>query len=122
MLRSDAAGRGGTGRQTSGSRPLQLRRRAGEEMRRQFLVSLGLLLVAAPLAAAAGTRMLLVAHDLEDHPLSGFRFAYEGVESEATNRTGATELDLPAEHRPGETIRIFLLVTGPKRPEDWFLV
>ncbi|HEV7507408.1 MAG TPA: hypothetical protein VGS07_21160 [Thermoanaerobaculia bacterium] len=63
-------------------------------MRRQILAILGLLLTAT-LAAANGTRILLVARDLKDHPLSGLRFSYEEVKSRATNRIGATELDLP---------------------------
>ncbi len=91
-------------------------------MRRRLLGFLVLLLAAVPLPAAAGTRILLVARDHEDHPLSGFRFAYQGIESLPTSPAGATELDLPPEHRPGQQIKIFLLVPSSKRAEEWFLV
>src|SRR5258706_6178473 len=90
-------------------------------MRRQNLFILGLLLTATTLAAAAGTRILLVARDLQEHPLSGFRFAFEGVASKVTARPGATELDLPPERQPGQSIKI-LLLPGPKQSEEWFLV
>jgi tetratricopeptide (TPR) repeat protein len=78
------------------------------------------LLAATALAAAAG-KILLVARDLEDHPLPGLRFAYGGVESRPTNPAGATELDLPAEPHPGQPIKILLLPSA-KAGEDWFLV
>src|SRR5436305_6013706 len=89
-------------------------------MRRPLLLILCLVL-AAPSLAAAPSKLLLVAHDLEDHPLSSFRFTYAGVESRPTNQAGATELDLPAGHETGRAIRI-LLLSGPKRAGDWFLV
>jgi tetratricopeptide (TPR) repeat protein len=88
-------------------------------MRRQLLLILVLFLMAA--IPVAGMQILLVARDTEDHPLSGFRFAYGGVESQATNQAGATELDLPPDHRTGQQIKIHL-VFGAKRSEDWFLV
>src|SRR5262245_44211953 len=92
-------------------------------MRQRLLGLLALLLTVVPLpATAAGTHILLVARDHEDHPLSDFRFAYQGVETLPTNRSGATELDLPAEHRPGQPIKIYLLVPSSKRAEEWFLV
>jgi tetratricopeptide (TPR) repeat protein len=78
------------------------------------------LLTATTLAAAAG-KVLLVARDLEEHPLPGLRFAYGGVESRPTNPAGATELDLPAEPHPGQPIKILLLPSA-KAGEDWFLV
>src|SRR3982750_2154599 len=83
-----------------------------------LLLILGLVLTAVPLAAAAG-KLLLVAHDLEDRPLSGLRFTYAGVESRPTSPAGAPELDLPPGHETGRQIKILLL---PKRAEDWFLV
>ncbi|MBW8878213.1 MAG: tetratricopeptide repeat protein [Acidobacteria bacterium] len=89
-------------------------------MRRTFY-ALGLLLTAATLAAAGGTRILLIARDHEDHPLPGVRFAFEGIESKATNQAGATELDLPTEHQPGQPIKLLLLPSS-KRSEEWFLV
>ena len=50
-------------------------------MKRRLFGFLGLLLIAVPLpAVAAGTRMMLVARDLDDNPLSGFRFAYQGLD------------------------------------------
>jgi len=65
-------------------------------MRRRLLGLLALLLMAVPLpAAAVGTRILLVARDHEEHPLSGFCFAYQGLETLPTSRAGATKLDLP---------------------------
>lgn len=92
-------------------------------MRRRLLGLLALVFMAVPLPlAAAGTRILLVARDHEDHPLSGFRFAYQGIESLPTSQAGATELDLPPEHRPGQQIKIYLLVPASKRVEEWFLV
>src|SRR5262245_47484000 len=89
-------------------------------MRRQVLGVIGVLLMAAALPAA-GTRILLVARDREEHPLPRFRFAYGGVASLPTTQSGATELDLPADHRPGQQIKI-QLVPGSKQAEDWFLV
>jgi tetratricopeptide (TPR) repeat protein len=71
--------------------------------------------------AAAGTQVLLVARDLEDHPLAGFRFSYGGAVSRATNPAGATRLDLPPGIGPGQQIKI-LLVQSSKKTEDWFLV
>lgn len=71
--------------------------------------------------AAAGTRVLLVARDLEDHPLAGFRFSYGGAVSRATDRAGATRLDLPPGTGPGHQIKI-LLVQSSKKTEDWFLI
>src|SRR6185436_3815637 len=92
-------------------------------MKRRLLGFLVLLLIAVPLqATAAGTRIMLVARDLEDQPLSGFRFSYQGIESLPTSSAGATELDLPPEHRPGQQIKIFLLVPKSKQAEEWFLV
>ncbi|HSS50150.1 MAG TPA: tetratricopeptide repeat protein [Thermoanaerobaculia bacterium] len=89
-------------------------------MRRPLLWLLAVLLMAAALPAA-GTRILLVARDREEHLLPRFRFAYGGVESQATNQTGATELELPPDHRPGQQIKIHL-VPGSKQAEEWFLV
>jgi tetratricopeptide (TPR) repeat protein len=92
-------------------------------MRRRLLGLLALLLTAVPLPViAAGTRILLVARDHEEHLLPGFRFAYQGIESLPTSKAGATELDLPPEHRPGQQIKLFLLVPTAKRAEEWFLV
>ena len=91
-------------------------------MRRKVLGSLAFLLTAATLAfAAAAPQMVLVARDLEEHPLAGLRFAYEGFESHPTNRVGATELALPQDHRPGQQIKI-LLVPGSKSAKKWFLI
>jgi tetratricopeptide (TPR) repeat protein len=73
------------------------------------------------LFAAAGIRMSLVARDLEDHPLSGFRFTYGGVTSDATSQAGTTELNLPPGQGPGQQIKLFL-VPHSKKLEDWFLV
>jgi tetratricopeptide (TPR) repeat protein len=72
-------------------------------------------------ASAGRSRILIVARDLEDQPLSGFRFAYGGVESKSTNKVGATELDLPPDHRTGQQIKI-RLSPGSKRAKEWFLV
>jgi len=92
-------------------------------MRRRLLGLLVVLLVAVQLpAAAAGTRIRLVARDHEDHPLSGFRFAYQGLETLPTSPAGATDLDLPPEHRPGQPVKILLLVPKPEKAEEWFLV
>jgi len=88
-------------------------------MRRPALAVLGLLASAA--LSASGPRILLVARDLEEHPLSGLRFAYGGVESQETSPAGATELELPAARREGEQIKIQLLPAA-KRAADWFLV
>ena len=90
-------------------------------MRIQITALLGFLLTASMLLAAAGTRILLVARDLEDHPLAGFHFSYGGVVSQPTNKTGATELNLPPGQGPGQQIKI-LLVHRSKQTEDWFLV
>ncbi len=77
--------------------------------------------MASAALAAAGTRVLLVARDLEDHPLAGFRFSYGGAVSRATNPAGAAWLDLPLGIGPGHQIKI-LLVHRSKKTEDWFLV
>jgi tetratricopeptide (TPR) repeat protein len=91
-------------------------------MRRLVLwVILGLLLSAGTPSAATGTRILLVARDLDGHLLSGFRFAYAGVASQPTSKAGATELDLPSDHQTGQQITIELLA-GPNEAEEWFLV
>jgi tetratricopeptide (TPR) repeat protein len=87
-------------------------------MKRLLWLLLALLLTAAPLAAAG--KILLVAHDLEDHPLPGLQFTYAGFESRATNAAGSTELDLPAGYEAGRQIKILLLAS--KKAEDWFLV
>jgi tetratricopeptide (TPR) repeat protein len=71
--------------------------------------------------AEAGTRVLLVARDLEDHPLAGFRFSYGGAVSRATDPAGATRLDLPPGTGPGQQIKI-LLVQSSKKTVDWFLI
>jgi tetratricopeptide (TPR) repeat protein len=89
-------------------------------MRRQVLGVLGVLLMVAELPAA-GTRIQLVARDLEEHPLSRLRFAYGGVESQATSQSGATQLDLPPSHQPGQQIKVQLM-PGPRKAEEWFLV
>jgi len=86
-------------------------------MKRQATVVLGFFLIASTLLAAAGTRMLLIVRDLDNHPLPGFHLSYGGVESQATNRTGATELDLPPERGPGQQIKIFL-VHHSRKTED----
>jgi len=90
-------------------------------MRRQLLGMIFLLVPLGMLSAGTGARMLLVARDLDEHPLAGFRFAYAGVASQPTNSAGATELDLPPNHPPGQQIRIQLLA-GSKQAEEWFLV
>jgi tetratricopeptide (TPR) repeat protein len=92
-------------------------------MRRQIILILGSLLTIGTLSAEGGTRLILVAHDLENHPLSGFRFAYSGggATSPPTNAAGATEVDLPPSLHPGDTIKI-LLLPDSKRTQDWFLV
>jgi tetratricopeptide (TPR) repeat protein len=76
-----------------------------------------------PIEGAVGvTRFLLVARDLENHPLAGFTFAFGGFESKPThNKTGATELDLPSGLQPGQQIKI-LLAPSSKRSAEWFLV
>ncbi len=53
-------------------------------MRRQVFraIFLSLLLTLPILAPAGAARILLVARDLDNHPLSGFRFTYGGVESQ----------------------------------------
>lgn len=66
-------------------------------------------------------RMLLVARDAKEHPLGGFRFAYQSFKSLPTSDTGATELELPPKHRPGKQITI-LLASAPSQEEDWFLI
>ena len=92
-------------------------------MSRRLLGLLALLLITVTLpAAAAGTRILLVARDHEEHPLSGFRFTYLGLKTLPTDQGGATELDLPPEHRPGQPVKILLLVPNAKQAEEWFLV
>lgn len=88
-------------------------------MSRQTHGFLALLLIAATLQAD-GPRIHLVARDLEGRPASGLRFMYERVKSRPTSRAGATELDLPADHRSGQQIKI-LLVPSPQA-EDWFPV
>jgi tetratricopeptide (TPR) repeat protein len=90
-------------------------------MTRRPLAILCLALLAATTLAAAAGKILLVARDLDRRPLPGLRFAYGGVESRPTNRTGATELDLPAGPHPGEPIEI-LVVPSTNAAEDWFLV
>ena len=89
-------------------------------MNRASLGTLALLLISAPLAGA-GSRIQLVARDLEERPVAGIRFTYGGVESLATNRAGATELDLPPDHPPGRSIKVFL-IPNPKQADAWFLV
>src|SRR5881394_605847 len=99
-----------------------LRSLGGMMRRRVFgMILLSLLLTPPMPAASAATRILLVARDLEDKPLPGFRFAYGGVESPPTNKAGATQLELPPDHRPGQPIKI-LLVPASKQTEKWFLV
>jgi tetratricopeptide (TPR) repeat protein len=112
----------------AGHRPHLLPRRpslplddAGAEMTRRLPAILFLALLAATTLAAAAGKTLLVARDLEDHPLPGLRFAYGGVESGPTNSAGATELALPPERHPGQQIKIHLLPNA-KAAEDWFLV
>jgi tetratricopeptide (TPR) repeat protein len=91
-------------------------------MRRLVLaMTLGLLLPAEALPTTPGTRILLVARDLDDHLLAGVRFAYAGVTSQPTNQAGAAELDLPPGHPPGQQIKLQLLA-GPKQADEWFLV
>ncbi|HEX3126755.1 MAG TPA: hypothetical protein VH394_05450, partial [Thermoanaerobaculia bacterium] len=89
-------------------------------MKRKTLICLALLLVAATLEAAPGNQIVLVARDIEGKPVSGLRFVYELVKSGPTNKSGATALDLPADHRLGQQIRISLV--DSKQAEDWFLV
>lgn len=89
-------------------------------MRGIVLGLLGLLLAVVP-TASAGTRIMLVARDLEERPLPGLRFAHQGNESLPTNRTGATALNLKGKHPPGEQIKV-TLVSGPKQADEWFLV
>jgi tetratricopeptide (TPR) repeat protein len=91
-------------------------------MRRPFLGVLGMLLTAAALVAANGTRILLVARDLENRPLSGIRFAYAGVESQETSKTGATELDLASEMRAGQQIKVQILAPAFGKADEWMLV
>src|SRR6185436_8232660 len=86
----------------------------------KVLGTIGLLLVATMLAAAPGKQILLVARDLADRPLSGIRFSYEKVKSRPTNRTGATELDLPPDQKTGQQIKIVLVAST--KGKDWFLV
>src|SRR5689334_8804889 len=90
-------------------------------MRKHVVVFVGAVLAVTTLVMAASTRILLTARDNEDHPLSGFRFAYEGIESQPTTKSGATELNLPPDHRPGQKIKV-LLLPDRKRTEEWFLV
>src|SRR6185369_2726387 len=82
---------------------------------------LGFLLLTTALPAAAGPKILLIARDNEKHLLSGFIFAYQGVESTKTNRAGAAKLLLPPEHPPGRRIEIQLSVS-PKKADEWILV
>ncbi|HEV7669416.1 MAG TPA: hypothetical protein VGS22_12905 [Thermoanaerobaculia bacterium] len=89
-------------------------------MRRHVAVAFGLLLAALPLLAAV-PKIQLVARDLEEKPLPGFRFAYAGLESLSTTRTGATEIVLPPGHQEGQPIKIQLLPSA-KKSDDWFLV
>ena len=91
-------------------------------MNRRVLGFLGLLLTAAALYAAVGSQIVLVARDLDENLLSGFRFSYMGVESRVTE-TGTTQLDLPHEgHSPGRQIKIHLVLTAKQAEEEWFLV
>lgn len=80
-----------------------------------------MLLPAGTLSAATAARILLVARDLDEHPLAGLRFAFAGVASQPTSQAGATELDLPPDHPAGQQIKIQLL-PGTKQADDWFLV
>ena len=89
-------------------------------MRRHAAVAFGLLLAALPLPAAV-PKIKLVARDLEEKPLPGFRFAYAGMESLSTTPAGATELVLPPEHQEGRQIKIQLLSIA-ESSDDWFLV
>jgi len=82
---------------------------------------LGLLLLTTALPVSAGPKILLIARDNDKHLLTGFIFAYQGVQSTKTNHTGAAEIILPPEHPPGRRIEIYL-VASPKREEEWFLV
>ncbi len=91
-------------------------------MRRLVLSTLAVLVPAAALSAAAGTRMFLVARDLDERPIAGVSFAYSGVQSLATTQAGATELDLPPEHPPGLPIKIYLVLSSELAKEEWFLV
>lgn len=91
-------------------------------MRRRVLGFLGLLLMTAVLSTAADSQMVLVARDLEENVLSGFRFAYRGVESSATDVTGATSLGLPPDLPPGRQIKIQLVLSAKQTEEEWFLV
>lgn len=91
-------------------------------MRSKLFGLLAFLLTAMPLpTAAAGTRILLMARDLEERPLPKLRFAWRGKESLPTTRTGATELDLIAQLSPGQQIKISL-VAGSTQSEGWFLI
>ena len=90
-------------------------------MRRELVAVIFTLSIATNLMASPGSRILLIARDLENHPLSGFHFSYSGVESHATTGAGATELDLPPGQGPGQQIKI-LLVLRSEQTEDWFLV
>jgi tetratricopeptide (TPR) repeat protein len=73
---------------------------------------------ALPVSAA---KILLIARDNEKHLLSGFIFAYQGVESTKTKRAGAAEITLPPDHPPGRRIEIHL-AASPKKADEWFLV
>ncbi len=89
-------------------------------MRRQIAIMVALWLTTSILHAVNGTQMFLIARDVEDHPLSGFHFSYGGIESQATDQTGATELSLPPGAEPGQQIK--LLLVHSKKTKDWFLV
>lgn len=77
----------------------------------------------APISAAEGekaslaARMLVIAQDLEHHPLSGVRFSCESFVSDPTNAGGATWIDLPQGYSPGNSIQVLLLAS-----REWFLI
>ena len=89
-------------------------------MRRlSLLVVLGLVLMSTSLTASE--KIVLVARDFDNRPISGLQFAYEGHVSRATNRAGGTELDLPPGLPIGRQIEI-LLVPSSEPTQEWFLV
>ncbi len=66
-------------------------------------------------------RILLIAVDNQQQPVPGIRFAFEGVQSQLTTTTGATEVELPPGYQPGQKIKL-LLLPDQSTQSDWFLI
>ena len=77
-----------------------------------------LVLAALPNALFSDNKLFVTALDLEDRPLAGIRFSYQGVEGSPTTESGTTEITLPPDLEDGQQIKLLVL----RNAQDWLLV